>query len=327
MNNAKKNKLVKQKFKVVADVYDQNYPFTDKPKFRRTRDYGTVNGSSLESVIESYTHKKQNNNGLKQMLADKEPNCSVEEQTGILVYRSMKLPKSVMSYSQDNETGEYKWRKNFLVRYEGNNHYFSYLTEDERKYEYERTKQLIANTSNPIINGNIATAWTKRTDVLNKDDVLTMQEIVVFKVSKVEHKQMKTNFIRSNSKLAKWIHKRFEKYSNQLNCSMPRYYINRRDMVEKFGNHMMNKTTDCTCIGRCWFQSNLIWIDVNYHDLKWGNDPKEFRKHLDNTIAHEMVHLKFGSKHHPLHVEHNGSKQRRAFDRRTNQVVRGKSYN
>ena len=57
----------KQKFKVVADVYDQNYPFTDKPKFRRTRDHGTVGGLSLESVIESYTHKKQNISGLKQI--------------------------------------------------------------------------------------------------------------------------------------------------------------------------------------------------------------------------------------------------------------------
>jgi hypothetical protein len=321
----------KQKFKVIADVYDQIYPFTDKPEFRRTRDHGTVGGISLESVIESYTHKKQNINGLKQMLADKKPNCSVEKDTGILVYRSMKIPASVRSYSRDKETGEYKWRKNFLVRYEGSNHYFSYLTEDERKNAYNRTRLIVANTSNPIVNGNIAIAWTKRLNLLTVEEYKnntppTMQEIVVYKVSKVKNKIMKTDYIKSNSKLAKWINKRFEKYSSQLNCSMPRYYINRRDIVERYGIRMMDDTTDCTCIGRCWYGLNRIWIDVNYHDKKWGSDKKEFRKKLDNTIAHEMVHLKFGDHSNTFHVDHEGSKRARAFQRRLNQVIRGKTY-
>jgi len=323
----------KQKFKVVSDVYDQNYPFTDKPKFRRTRDYGTVGGLSLESVIESYTHKKQNIIGLKQMLADKDPRCSVEKDTGILVYRSMKLPSSIRSYSQDKETGEYKWRNNFLVRYQGINHDFSYLTEDERKNAYDRTRLIVANTSNPIVNGNIAIAWTKRLDIpftveeYKNNAPPTMQEITIYKVSKVENKVMKTNYIRSNSLLAKRIHKRFEKYSSNLNCGMPRYYINRRDMVEKFGSSMMEETCDCSCIGKCWSGGwNLIWIDVNYHDKRWGDDKKEFWKHLDNTIAHEMVHLKFSRKSHPLHVDHEGSKRSRAFERRISQVKRGHKY-
>jgi hypothetical protein len=322
----------KQKFKVVMSIYEQKYPFTDKPKLRRTIDRGTVGGSSLESVIESYTHKKQNISGLKQMLADKDPRCSVEKDTGILVYRSMKLPSNVRSYSQNRETGEYSWREHFLVRYNGSNHYFNYLTEDERKNAYNRTRLKVANTSNPIVNGNVAVAWTKGLDKpftveeYKNNTPPTMQEITIYKVSKIENKVMKTNHIKSNSKLAKWIDKRFEKYSSQLSCSKPRYFINRKDMVEKFGKHMMSRTDDCTCIGRCWYGRQLIWIDVNFHDKRWGDDPKEFRKNLDNTIAHEMVHLKFGNHSHPLHVDHEGSKRARAFQRRLNQVLRGKKY-
>ena len=98
-------------------------------------------------------------------------------------------------------------------------------------------------------------------------------------------------------------------------------------MVEKFGSSMMEETSDCTCIGKCWTGGwNLIWIDVNYHDKRWGDDPKEFRKNLDNTIAHEMVHLKFDRRSHPLHVDHEGSKRSRAFERRISQVKRGHKY-
>ena len=98
-------------------------------------------------------------------------------------------------------------------------------------------------------------------------------------------------------------------------------------MVEKFGSSMMEETSDCTCIGKCWSGGwNLIWIDVNYHDKRWGDDKKEFWKHLDNTIAHEMVHLKFSRKSHPLHVDHEGSKRSRAFERRIRQVKRGHKY-
>ena len=40
----------------------------------------------------------------------------------------------------------------------------------------------------------------------------------------------------------------------------------------------------------------------------------------------EMVHLKFWDKRHPLHVDHEGSKRARAFNRRVNQDVRGNKY-
>ena len=197
----------------------------------------------------------------------------------------------------------------------------SYLSDLEKKEHEKELKSEIEKTSDTTINGLDAIAH-KVSFNDGGEQILT-----VYNVKQQEHKIMKASYIRSNSVLAKWIHKRFEKYSSNLNCGMPRYHINRRDMVEKFGSYMMEETSDCTCIGRCWTGGwNLIWIDVNYHDLKWGGNPKEFRKHLDNTIAHEMVHLKFDRRSHPLHVKHNGSKQRREFNRRVNQVVRGKKY-
>ena len=197
----------------------------------------------------------------------------------------------------------------------------SYLSDLEKKEHEKELKSEIEKTSDTTINGLDAIAH-KVSFNDGGEQILT-----VYNVKQQEHKIMKASYIRSNSVLAKWIHKRFEKYSNNLNCRMPRYHINRRDMVEKFGSYMMEETSDCTCIGRCWTGGwNLIWIDVNYHDLKWGGNPKEFRKHLDNTIAHEMVHLKFDRRSHPLHVKHDGSKQRREFNRRVNQVVRGKKY-
>ena len=197
----------------------------------------------------------------------------------------------------------------------------SYLSDLEKKEHENELKSEIGRTSDTTINGLDAVAH-KVSFNDGGEQILT-----VYNVKQQERKIMKSSYIRSNSVLAKWIHKRFEKYSSNLNCGMPRYHINRRDMVEKFGSHMMEETSDCTCIGRCWTGGwNLIWIDVNYHDLKWGGNPKEFRKHLDNTIAHEMVHLKFDRRSHPLHVKHDGSKQRREFNRRVNQVVRGKKY-
>tara|TARA_R110000772_G_scaffold50194_3_gene115432 strand:+ start:782 stop:1666 length:885 start_codon:yes stop_codon:yes gene_type:complete len=197
----------------------------------------------------------------------------------------------------------------------------SYLSDLEKKEHEKELKSEIERTSNTTINGLDAIAH-KVSFNDGGEQILT-----VYNVKQQERKIMKASYIRSNSVLAKWIHKRFEKYSSNLNCGMPRYHINRRDMVEKYGSYMMEETSDCTCIGRCWTGGwNLIWIDVNYHDLKWGSDPKEFRKHLDNTIAHEMVHLKFDRRSHPLHVKHDGSKQRREFNRRVNQVVRGKKY-
>ena len=197
----------------------------------------------------------------------------------------------------------------------------SYLSDLEKKEHENELKSEIGRTSDTTINGLDAVAH-KVSFNDGGEQILT-----VYNVKQQERKIMKASYIRSNSVLAKWIHKRFEKYSSNLNCGMPRYHINRRDMVEKFGSHMMEETSDCTCIGRCWTGGwNLIWIDVNYHDLKWGGNPKEFRKHLDNTIAHEMVHLKFDRRSHPLHVKHDGSKQRREFNRRVNQVVRGKKY-
>jgi len=197
----------------------------------------------------------------------------------------------------------------------------SYLSDLEKKEHEKELKSEIERTSDTTINGLDAVAH-KVSFNDGGEQILT-----VYNVKQQERKIMKTSYIRSNSVLAKWIHKRFEKYSSNLNCRMPRYHINRRDMVEKFGSYMMEETSDCTCIGKCWTGGwNLIWIDVNYHDLKWGKNPKEFRKNLDNTIAHEMVHLKFDRRSHPLHVKHDGSKQRREFNRRVNQVVRGKKY-
>ena len=197
----------------------------------------------------------------------------------------------------------------------------SYLSDAEKKEHYDNIKLEITRTSDTIINGLDAIAH--KVSFNDKGE----QILTVYNVKQMENKVMKTNYIRSNSLLAKRIHKRFEKYSSNLNCKMPRYYINRRDMVEKFGSSMMEETSDCTCIGKCWSGGwNLIWIDVNYHDKRWGDDKKEVWKHLDNTIAHEMVHLKFSRKSHPLHVDHEGSKRSRAFERRIRQVKRGHKY-
>ena len=197
----------------------------------------------------------------------------------------------------------------------------SYLSDAEKKEHYDNIKLEITRTSDTIINGLDAIAH--KVSFNDKGE----QILTVYNVKQMENKVMKTNYIRSNSLLAKRIHKRFEKYSSNLNCGMPRYYINRRDMVEKFGSSMMEETCDCSCIGKCWSGGwNLIWIDVNYHDKRWGDDKKEFWKHLDNTIAHEMVHLKFSRKSHPLHVDHEGSKRSRAFERRIRQVKRGHKY-
>jgi hypothetical protein len=196
----------------------------------------------------------------------------------------------------------------------------SYLNDVEKKEHEKELKSEIERTSDTLINGLDAIAH-KVSFNDGGEQILT-----VYNVKQVERKIMKASYIRSNSKLAKFIHKRFEKYSSNLNCRMPEYYINRRDMVKRFGSYMMEETTDCTCIGKCWFGRDLIWIDVNYHDLTWGENPKEFRKHLDNTIAHEMVHLKFWRKSDPFHVDHEGSKRSRAFERRINQVKRGKRY-
>ena len=319
--------LVKQKFNVVSMVYyEQPYhasklpiAFSTKPVFQYTREHGDITARDFEEVVEKFTHKKQNIRGLKQMIADQEPNCSVDEH-GMLEYVSKKKPANVYSW-QTLADGSYKWHREFVVRYEGHNCYFDLLTETERKERYEKVKQTVENTSNAIVNGDIAVAWKRKINI-NGD----IRETVVYKVSKVEHKQMKSYYIKSNSKLAKWIHKRFVKYANQLGVSVPTYYINRRDIVERMGEYAVSHTNDCTCIGRCWYNSGVIWIDVNYHDLRWGDNQKEFRKHIDNTIAHEMVHLRFNNPNDPEHVDHKGSKRRRAFDRRVNQVVRGKKY-
>ena len=319
--------LVKQKFNVVSMVYyEQPYhasklpiAFSTKPVFQYTREHGDITARNFEEVVEKFTHKKQNIRGLKQMIADQEPNCSIDEH-GMLEYVSKKKPANVYSW-QTLADGSYKWHREFVVRYEGHYCHFDLLTETERKERYEKVKQTVANTSNAIVNGDIAVAWKRK---INIDG--DIRETVVYKVSKVEHKQMKSNYIKSNSKLAKWIHKRFVKYADQLGVSVPTYYINRRDIVERMGEYAVSHTNDCTCIGKCWYGSGIIWIDVNYHDLRWGDNQKEFRKHIDHTIAHEMVHLRFNNPYDPEHVDHKGSKRRRAFDRRVNQVVRGKKY-
>jgi len=316
----KKQNLVKQKFNVEIMRYEQPYPFTTKPVLQYTRKRDDITARNFEEVIEKFTHKKQNIRGLKQMLADKEPNCVGVDEHGMLEYVSKKKPTSVYSWTTLAD-GNYKWHKEFIVRYEGHYCHFDCLTESERKERYEEIEKIVANTSNAIVNGNIAIAWKKG---INIDG--DIRETTVYKVSKVEHKQMKSNYIKSNSKLAKWIHKRFVKYAEQLGVSVPPYYINRRDIVERMGEYAVSHTNDCTCIGKCWYGSGIIWIDVNYHDLRWGDNQKEFRKNVDHTIAHEMVHLRFHSKNDPEHVDHEGSKRRRAFDRRVNQVVRGKKY-
>ena len=333
---AQSRNLLKQKFVVEQTSYEQKYPFATKPTLanynilihkthnttRRNNVWvSTVTAKSLEAVVEMLTHKKQNIRGLKQMMADQESNCTVDEDGRLEYVSKEKPPKSVMAYSQNKESGIYRWRKSFDVRYEDHNYDFGCLTELERKEQHEELKQIVADTSNAVVNGDMAIAWKKEMNI-DRD----LKIIVIYKVSKVEHKQMKSNYIKSNSKLAKWIHKRFVKYANQLGVSVPRYYINRKDMVENFGEHMLDQTNDCTCIGKCWVGRNLIWIDVNYHDLKWGKDKKEFRKNLDHTIAHEMVHHVFGNHNDPLHVDHEGSKRRRAFERRIHQVIRGKRY-
>lgn len=338
--------LVKQKFVVEATTYTQLYPFTTKATpsnyntLIRTTHHttqekdnvftSTITANSLEEAIERLTHKKQNIRGLKQMIVDQEPNCSVDEH-GRLEYVSKEIPKSVMAYSQNKESGIYKWHKDFYVRYEGRNFDFGCLTELERKERYDEVKQQVEDTSNAIINGDIAIAWKKEmfpngTYTTDGKTPTRCRVITIYKVSKVEHKQMKSNYIKSNSKLAKWIHKRFVKYADQLGVSVPPYYINRRDIVERMGEYAVAHTNDSYCIGFCWYGSGVIWIDVNYHDLKWGSDQKEFRKNIDHTIAHEMVHLRFNNPNDPEHVDHGGSKRRRAFDRRVNQVIRGKRY-
>ena len=327
----KKRNLVIQKFNVEIMRYEQPYPFTTKPVLQHTRKRDDITARNFEEVIEKFTHKKQNIRGLKQMLADKEPNCVGVNEHGMLEYVSKKKPANVYSWTTLAD-GSYKWHREFVVRCEGYNCHFDWLTESERKERYEEIEKIVANTSNAIVNGNIAIAWKKADVLLRLDEALdtnidgNIREITVYKVSKVEHKQMKSNYIKSNSKLAKWIHKRFVKYAEQLGISVPPYYINRRDIVERLGEYAVAHTNDSYCIGFCWYGSGVIWIDVNYHDLKWGDNQKEFRKNVDHTIAHEMVHLRFYSKNDPEHVDHDGSKRRRAFDRRVNQVVRGKKY-
>ena len=200
--------------------------------------------------------------------------------------------------------------------------------------DVKKHQDVIDNISETIVSedGMNATAHTYRDDrSLRLTDAgkklfpdlgerLPQLEVVHYKVVEIPNEVMKSDYIKSNSKLAKWINKKIAKYAEQLSCSIPRVYINRRDVVERFGESAVAMTNDSGCIGRCWF-SGTIWLDVNYHDKKWGDNPKEFKKHLNNTIAHEMVHMKWKSQ-----LEHKGSKQRRAFDRRVNQVVRGVRY-
>jgi hypothetical protein len=190
-----------------------------------------------------------------------------------------------------------------------------YTEADVKKHQDE-----IDNISETIISedGMTATANAYRGD--RRQAGVPYSEVVHYKVVEVPNEVMKSDYIKSNSKLAKWINKKIAKYAEQLNCSIPRVFINRRDIVERFGESAVAMTSDSGCIGRCWF-SGTIWLDVNYHDKKWGDNPKEFRKHLNHTIAHEMVHLKWKTQ-----LQHKGSKQRRAFDRRVNQVVRGVRY-
>jgi len=141
----------------------------------------------------------------------------------------------------------------------------SYLNDLEKKEHEKELKSEIGRTSDTTINGLDAIAH-KVSFNDGGEQILT-----VYNVKQQERKIMKASYIRSNSVLAKWIHKRFEKYSRNLNCKMPRYHINRKDMIKKFGSYMMEETSDCTCIGKCWSGGwNLIWIDVNYHDLKCG---------------------------------------------------------
>ena len=199
--------------------------------------------------------------------------------------------------------------------------------------DVKRHQDVIDNISETIISqdGMTATAHVYRegsnrlTEAGKKlfpdlGERLPYLEVKHYKVVEIPNEVMKSDYIKKNSKLAKWIDKKIAKYCEQLNCSKPTVYINRRDIVERFGESAVAMTSDSGCIGRCWF-SGTIWLDVNYHDKKWGHDPKEFKKHLNHTIAHEMVHLKWKTQ-----LQHKGSKQRRAFDRRVNQVVRGVRY-
>jgi len=197
--------------------------------------------------------------------------------------------------------------------------------EDDLKYNQNN----LDNISNTIVSedGMTATAYvySEYSFKVNKPHKIQADpqtlEVMYFKVEQLRNQVMKSDYIKSNSKLAKWIHKRFVKYANQLGVSVPRYYINRKDIVERMGSYALDKTNDSGCIGRCWFSSEVIWIDVNFHDKKYGSDQQAFRKNLDHTIAHEMLHLKFKTA-----FQHKSAKQRRAFDRRTNQLLRGKRY-
>ena len=128
---AQSRNLLKQKFVVEQTSYEQKYPFTTKPTLanynilihkthnttRRNNVFvSTVTAKSLEEVVERLTHKKQNIRGLKRI-------------------------------------SQFSIHRSFDVRYENHNHDFGYLTKLERKKQYEELKQIVADTSNAVVNG------------------------------------------------------------------------------------------------------------------------------------------------------------------------------
>ena len=291
-----KRKLNFDRYTVTATVYEQSYPFDvfPIPSEESTLLLSTTTFDPSTMIHSGKVKARSPSHAIDQVTRKKENVRAIE--------------KMIARYDD--------------VKFDGHNHDLSVLTLGERNSYLNELRSKVATISDPMVNGNTATAW-KMENGWNEPQ----QKIIsIIKVSKVENQVMKSDYIKSNSKLAKWIHKRFVKYADQLGVSVPTYYINRRDIVERMGEYAVAKTSDSGCIGRCWYGSGIIWIDVNYHDKKWGSDQKAFRKNIDHTIAHEMVHLRFHSRSDPLHVRHDGSKQRRAFDRRTNQVVRGKRY-
>ena len=236
------------------------------------------------------------------------PRRSIDQETAY-TWKARSLSEAVKKYS--------KWTSDKLNFQINTKSAIGYSKETQGRWEEEDWKKYCELSE---IHQGLADLF-QQNYILKSTPSYHVEATSIVKITKVENQVMKSDYIKSNSKLAKWIHKRFVKYANQLGVSVPRYYINRKDIVERMGEYALAKTNDSGCIGRCWFSSEVIWIDVNYHDKKWGSNQQAFRKNLDHTIAHEMLHLKFKTA-----FQHKSAKQRRAFDRRTNQLLRGKRY-
>jgi len=123
-----------------------------------------------------------------------------------------------------------------------------------------------------------------------------------------------------SSKLKRMIMKMFDKYTDHLSVNVRScdILLTHKELKDQFGKHELQIRKSKYLGMKFW--TGDIWINTEMHIEKYGDDKKNLKKHLQNTVIHELVHKKFPSMHH------RSVKGKRAFHARVNQIKRGTRY-